>query len=120
MIRRLASALVDAARGRPMRLRSREWPRVRRAHLEREPTCQGCGGTDLLEVHHIVPFHLDRSLELVASNLITLCDGKSYSCHHVLGHFCNWHSWNRDVVKDAEDHLETVRMANHLKAVVAL
>ena len=73
-------------------VRSPEWPRIRAAHLLKEPSCQVCGGTTKLNVHHIRPFHLHPELELDDNNLITLCTGSSntINCHVRLGHWDNF------------------------------
>jgi 5-methylcytosine-specific restriction endonuclease McrA len=44
--------------------RSPHWPAVRKKHLEQFPNCAVCGGTEKVEVHHQIPFHIDQSLEL--------------------------------------------------------
>lgn len=36
--------------------------------------CRVCASTDRPEVHHIIPFHKDKTLFLVLSNGITLCN----------------------------------------------
>lgn len=78
--------------------RSGEWPRIRKQHLLKEPTCQVCGGTDSVEVHHIKPFHLYPKDELNPDNLITLCNGRG---HHLLfGHLDNFRSYNLNVRED--------------------
>lgn len=76
--------------------RSPEWKNVRKEHLSKDPTCNVCRRTSDLEVHHIVPVHVDQELELDPSNLITLCS----KCHLIFGHLYNFKSWNKDVVKD--------------------
>lgn len=81
--------------------RSGKWPRVRAEHLEREPRCAACGGTEDLEVHHKKPEHLFPELELEPSNLITLCQKPSRSCHFSKGHSFNWKAYNPHVVEDA-------------------
>lgn len=86
---------------KPQVKRSPHWPAVRRAHLKREPVCQVCGSKSRLEVHHKRPYHLFPSLELVDSNLITLCEGNSVNCHLAWGHLWNWHDYNPVVEKDA-------------------
>ena len=68
--------------------RSEEWPGVRRAWLKDHATCAACGGTSLLQVHHVQPFHLHPELELNPENLITLCQGNL--CHLYLGHGDDW------------------------------
>jgi 5-methylcytosine-specific restriction endonuclease McrA len=82
--------------------RSPLWPRIRREHLQTEGWCRYCGGTENLEVHHIVPFHLDRSLELTPSNLITLCEKRGTECHLHIGHHGNWHIFNPMVRRQAD------------------
>lgn len=53
--------------------RSDEWPKVRLAHLRKNPYCEACGTVLELNVHHIKPFHTNPELELDPRNLITLC-----------------------------------------------
>lgn len=76
--------------------RHKDWPRVRAAHLRREPVCQICGTDKDLDVHHVVPVHEDASLELLASNLLTLCRHD----HFVWGHLCDWRVANRTLRAD--------------------
>ena len=82
--------------------RSGKWPKVRKAHLKLQPWCMGCGCSNptQLEAHHIIPFWIDKTQELILDNLITLCSSKS-RCHFVIGHLSNWVSWNVNVKKDA-------------------
>lgn len=77
--------------------RSKYWPKVRKKHLEKQPHCMACGSTTNLEVHHIVPVHVDPNKELDEDNLITLCD--KY-CHFIFGHLMNYKSWNPEVQQD--------------------
>ena len=53
--------------------RSSGWRSVRNEHIENNPTCAACGRRDDLDVHHIVPYHVDPDRELDPTNLITLC-----------------------------------------------
>ncbi len=106
--------LVGVAQGKhPMsEKRSPEWPRVRKEHLEKHPTCEVCGGTEKLEVHHIRPFHLHRELELSPENLITLCESKGVgglNCHLIFGHLGNFKSFNVTVTKDAPEWLDKIK-----------
>lgn len=78
-------------------VRSPKWKSVREQHLAEYPNCAACGRGLKLEVHHIEPVHINPGGELDPSNLITLC---ANPCHIVFGHFMNWKSWNKDVVKD--------------------
>ena len=85
--------------------RSGKWPSVRKTHLEAHPTCELCGGTKKLNVHHIKPFHLHPELELDPSNLITLCeeDRGGVNCHLFFGHLGNFRTGvNPDVRQDVE------------------
>jgi len=61
------------------------WPRVRKAHLAKEPTCAFCGATEHVEVHHVLPFHIFPDRELDPDNLITLCRAP-HDCHGREGH----------------------------------
>ncbi len=76
--------------------RSSQWPRVRSEYLEKHPRCAACGGTESLEVHHIIPFHIAPDLELEHSNLMTLCRRKKYGihCHLFIGHKGNYRKVN--------------------------
>jgi len=81
--------------------RSSGWRKVRKEHIKAHPECAACGRKNGLEVHHIVPFQLDPSLELEPSNLITLCD-KATKCHLSFGHLGDWKSYNDEVVGDSK------------------
>jgi len=76
--------------------RSSSWRKVRDEFVKNNPKCAACGTKNKLEVHHIVPYHIDSSLELDYNNLITLCRNH----HYTFGHFCDWTSWNKDVQTD--------------------
>jgi hypothetical protein len=84
--------------------RSSEWPKVRDEHLKIQPCCQVCGVTDKLNVHHIMPFHMDNSLELNPDNLITLCECLCHgvNCHLWFGHLGNFKKVNPSVVEDTK------------------
>lgn len=90
--------------------RSPEWPKVRKAHLAKFPTCAMCGTKNKLEVHHIKPFHLHPELELEPSNLITLCESKvDANCHLLFGHLGNFKSLNATVIHDAKAWNEKIK-----------
>lgn len=90
--------------------RSTKWPKVRKLHLRNEPECQFCGGKMKLEVHHIIPFHANKSLELCESNLITLCEKNK--CHLKVGHLNNWKLFNKNVRGDVEIHKKATGRIN--------
>jgi 5-methylcytosine-specific restriction endonuclease McrA len=79
--------------------RSKEWFNVRKIHLAWFPACAACNSRDKLEVHHVVPFHINPELELAADNLITLCA----HCHLVIGHLRDYKIYNDNVVRDAKE-----------------
>lgn len=97
--------IIESAQGKhPLsKRRSPEWPRVRKEHLSKFPTCEVCGGNTKLEVHHMQPFHLHPELELDPSNLITLCESghEGANCHLHYGHLGNFRSFNVDVQSDS-------------------
>lgn len=85
--------------------RSPKWGKVRDEFLRAHRECVACGGVSSLEVHHVVPFHLRRDLELVESNLVALCR----DCHFYFGHLKDWSSWNDRVKTDAAAYRQKVR-----------
>jgi 5-methylcytosine-specific restriction enzyme A len=87
--------------------RSSHWPKLRKEHLEKYPTCALCGGTKKLEVHHIKPFHLHPELELDPNNFITLCESTKHgvNCHLFFGHLGNFKQVNEDVPQGAQEYL---------------
>jgi 5-methylcytosine-specific restriction endonuclease McrA len=77
--------------------RAKGWPALRAAHLKRFPACAATGSTADLEVHHVVPVHVDPERELDPGNLITL----TRALHFHLAHGGNWRDYNPDVVRAA-------------------
>ena len=82
--------------------RSKDWAKVRKAHLKLHPYCECCGKKKKLgvQVHHIVPFSIDPSRELDMHNLLTLCNNAR--CHLDRGHLGDWRSWNWNVKEDCK------------------
>jgi 5-methylcytosine-specific restriction protein A len=80
--------------------RSDKWPTVEKHFLQANPKCAVCDGTERLNVHHCVPFHLDPTKELDPTNLITLCMGEK-ECHLKIGHCGNFKLYNPNIRKDA-------------------
>lgn len=75
--------------------RSPKWRTVRKRHLQKNPECAACGARRGLQVHHVVPFHVDKALELDPKNLLTLCEYVGgLECHEFLGHGDHWQSYN--------------------------
>jgi len=110
MIKRLFKALKEAVKGKPLAIRSTKWENVRKSHLKAFPVCAACGCDYQLQVHHIVPFHIDKSLELEPTNLITLCEGSGeHQCHLNIGHLGNFKNYNPQVIEDAKKFLERIK-----------
>lgn len=104
MIRRLLALLLGTDHDR-----SPEWPRVRREHLAKQPACAACGDTSDPQVHHIQDFHRHRELELVESNLLTLCGDGAHGCHLRIGHSFRWDKINPHCVTDAALQVQRIR-----------
>ena len=105
MFQRIIKLVKDGFQGKPMKLRSPEWPKVEHKHLQEESVCQYCGSTAKLQVHHCLPFHLHPELELDDTNLITLCEeGNELNCHLIHGHLGNWKSFNPNVRQECNEH----------------
>lgn len=105
--------LLKERKKRAGKKRSPLWPGVRRNFLKSHPTCAACGGTKNLEVHHKKPFHLFPQLELVPSNLMTLCEQNGHDCHFHFGHLLDWQSYNPNVVEDTMQFLQEVENARN-------
>lgn len=82
--------------------RSPLWKEIRKKHLEKNPFCAVCGSDKNVVPHHIVPFHIDPNKELEITNLISLCEGKTFNCHLFFGHLRNWSKYNKNIVEDSK------------------
>lgn len=95
--------------------RSSHWPAVEHKWLISHPACAACGNTFNLNVHHVVPFHINPELELAdgsdgkPANLITLCMSKERHCHLLLGHGDSFKAFNQEIHRDATDHNEALK-----------
>jgi len=99
MIDELYGIIRETVKNSRFSKRSNKWPKIRRYFLKNNPHCVVCGKKHFLDIHHIVPFHVDPSKELDLKNLITLCK----RCHLLFGHLGWWRSWNENVKKDAKE-----------------
>jgi len=94
---------------KPKTRRSPQWSRIRAEHLKQEPSCQACGASTGLEVHHIYPVHLFPNQELLRENLITLCEGDVCNCHFLFGHLRFWRSYNPTVREDVTQWMQRIK-----------
>lgn len=85
--------------------RSPRWSSVRKEHLIHEPLCRACNRKKDLEVHHIIPYHINPEEELNPSNLITLCS----NCHLLFGHLMDYKSWNENVREDCNNFSSKIK-----------
>ena len=97
--------------------RSTKWPTVRKHHLIEQPYCKMCGGVENLQVHHMLPFHLDESKELDDANLITLCECPGIECHLKHGHLGNWHIFNPQILKIADSTGIGIKATNYVNVI---
>ena len=81
----------------PLGKRSKQWPKVRKEKIKKNPKCACCHKKHFLQVHHIQPFQFKPELELDPDNLIVLCG----RCHLLIGHLGWWKAMNPFVVFDA-------------------
>lgn len=88
--------------------RSSKWPAVRAAYIKAHPNCAACGSSENVVAHHVFPFHLYRDLELIPSNLMTLCENGG-NCHLMIGHLKNFKSYNLQARQDAEALLQKIK-----------
>ena len=67
---KIITRIKDCSRGVPLGAvgRSSQWGSVRKAFLVNNPTC-AVYEHDKVSVHHIVPFHKDKSLETTFQTL---------------------------------------------------
>lgn len=90
--------LIDRIKGKAPKgaRRHKDWRKVRNSYIKKQPTCELCGGTKRLQVHHIIPFWLAPELELDFNNLMTLCMSgrKGVKCHLLFGHHGDWQDIN--------------------------
>jgi len=74
--------------------RSPKWRLLARGFIKSHPNCAACGAVSSLQVHHIIPFHLDPMLELEESNLVVLCQLGDIDCHLHIGHGSSFRAYN--------------------------
>jgi hypothetical protein len=90
--------------------RSPEWYKQSREFLEGK-ACAACGGSERLQVHHILPFHLFPGREMDPTNWLVLCESLAHgvNCHLFLGHLGNFKSYNSTAKEDAGEWLEKIK-----------
>jgi len=89
--------IIDVITGK----RSKHWRKTRNAYVKAHPHCAYCGSKKKPQVHHIEDFSTRPELELVWTNLMTLC--MHNKCHYSEGHLLSWKSINPDIRKDTAD-----------------
>ena len=79
--------------------RSPLWPKVQREYLAKNPQCAVCSTNTMIQIHHVMPFHLCHlvyrgDLELDERNFISLCEEAQNDHHLLLGHLGDFESYN--------------------------
>ena len=111
MIHRIIQFFKDKWRGNLLGgiSRSSKWTTIRKMYLKQFPTCAVCGGKGKLlrqnEVHHCIPFSVDKSKELDTMNMIVLCRDH----HFFVGHLMDWKSFNENIRMDSEQFLDKIK-----------
>jgi len=68
--------------------------KAKKLYVSEHSECAICGYKKKLNVHHIIPIHIDETLSCDPDNFITLCR----DCHFTFGHFHNFRKyWNPDI-----------------------
>lgn len=96
-----------------------EWEEFERKFWEKYPQkkyCHACGEKKNVELHHIIPRHVNPDKIFDENNLIPLCR----CCHFRIGHLCNWEKYNVDVVKDAEYMLNLINLRKKFFEVIRI
>lgn len=86
-----------------------KWEEFERQYWKKHPHekyCHVCGETHKVELHHIIPRHVDPSKIFDENNLIPLCR----CCHFRFGHLCDWDNYNPNIVKDAKTIFNMMHM----------
>lgn len=77
--------------------------KAKREYLKNHPKCAVCCNEKRVEVHHIIPVHVDRTKACDPNNFISLCDEYNKGCHYNFGHYRNFRSkWNVNIRQFAE------------------
>jgi len=60
--------------------------------------CAICGSEKCIEVHHVIPVHININLATNYENFIALCDNNNNGCHRWIGHFGDFkNKWNLNI-----------------------
>lgn len=99
------SSLEKRAAELTLGARSSGWRVVRNQAVEEIGECEVCGTKKELEAHHVVPYWINKALELVRSNLRVLCR----KCHYLFGHRYSWKSYNPTIDEDIKIWREKIQ-----------
>lgn len=95
-------ALVNFCYRKPAHLRDPRFHALARKFIQDNPRCIACGTRLMLQCHHRVPVHVNKSLELDPANYRALCMFPGRACHFHIGHCgTSWMAWNPNVDEDA-------------------
>ena len=80
------------------------WEKLEKQLRVEWPTCECCG-QPTEQIHHILPFHKARRLELCRDNLAAVCQ----PCHFRIAHGGNWRCWVPDFRRLAHTVLSAIK-----------
>jgi len=93
-----------------------EMTKAKRAYVKEHGECAICGNTKDLEVHHIVPVHIDPTMACSPENFVSLCDWRNHGCHYVFGHYRNFRTkYNNDIVNFARNVKYLLTVSNTIQ-----
>lgn len=72
--------------------------KAKKAYATIRPECAICGNPSNIEIHHVIPVHIDISLACNFDNFVAACDTGNNGCHRWLCHFGDFkNKWNLDI-----------------------
>jgi hypothetical protein len=85
--------------------------KAKRAYKKIHHECAICEYKKKLEVHHVIPVHVDVTLACTESNLITLCR----DCHFTFGHFHNFRKYWNPRIREFADSVNRLYIVDFYK-----
>ncbi len=85
--------------------RSSRWSSLRNSYIQVHPRCEVCGTKKKLECHHLKDYSHYPELELLESNLWTLCR----THHKLFGHLNSWYSLNNNCIEDSNIWINKIK-----------
>ena len=72
--------------------------KAKRAYATTHPECAICGNPNNIEIHHVIPVHIDITMSCNFKNFVSACDSNNNGCHRWLCHFGDFkNKWNLNI-----------------------